>query len=98
MTRLLAIICLLAFAMFEPNTSFAQRGYRAPLPPGGGGLAVPGTPLPDVNLRGTLDTHEPKPVIRVPPPVPKVEKRPETGMCCPCRGTKECSDVCCLRQ
>ena len=100
MVRIISIIFLVAFAIVDTEPGYAQRGYRPGYSPGfGATLPKPPPPLPDVNLRGTFDRHEQPPiVVKSPPAPPVVEPRPEVGMCCPCPGRDECSDVCCIRQ
>lgn len=96
MLRLYAITCLLGFVMFDASTAVAQRGvYRAPVTPR---VTVPRTPLPEVDLQGTLTLPDHKPVVPIPPVRPQEAAPADAGMCCPCPDRDDCSDVCCIRQ
>jgi hypothetical protein len=95
MLRLISIACLLALVVCDANTALAQGVFRPPprpiTPPV---LHGPVVPLPMPKLDNNLTV---KPVVPIPPPIPEAAQ-PDASMCCPCRGTNECSDVCCTRQ
>jgi len=97
MLRLYAIVCLLALATLDANTALAQRGvYRPPPTTRPPVFTLPTLRSPTQTLGGTITLPEQKPVIAVPPP--PLEAAPaDADFCCPCPGTNECSNACCVR-